>query len=58
MISENCRECVIQGYEVIFKNQLEFTQKVIDSDKGLIRLLVIILGVVAVGAEVMKAFIN
>lgn len=57
-LSDNCKECVTQEFQDLSKSVLSFSDGVI---KGLMvenRLLIIILGVVAVGAEVMKLFVK
>lgn len=54
-ISESCKECVVREFQEISNNQLIFTQKILDSQNVLIKILIIILGVIALGGEVMKS---
>jgi len=58
ILSDNCRECVTQEFQDLSKSVIAFSDGVI---KGLMsenRLLIIILGCVAVGAEVIKVFVK
>jgi len=57
-LSDSCKECITQEFQDLSKSVIAFSDGVIRGLMAENRLLVIILGVVAVGAEVMKVFVK
>lgn len=57
-LSDNCKECVTSEFQELSKSVIAFSDSIIKSLIAENRILIIILGVVAVGSEVMKLIIK
>lgn len=53
---ESCQDCVVNNFQKITEVYVSTLQKVIDGQYGVIKILIIILGLVCVGAEALKGF--
>ena len=58
VLSDNCKECVTGEFKELSKSVISFSDSIIKSLIAENRILILILGVVAVGSEVMKLIIK